>query len=121
MRPLIASMATLALNSILWVRRLINSFGEGYAYVGSPLNRSDRTLAVSGSEKGADVRNQPHLQHRITGGWVVAIPVVTAAAGRILRGRSSAPAAAMASAPLVRPCTSPHSGAYPANRPPGIP
>jgi len=36
--PLIASMATLALNSGLWVRRLLNSFGEGYAYGGSPLS-----------------------------------------------------------------------------------
>ena len=36
LRPLIASMATLALNSGLWVRRLLNSFGEGYAYGGSP-------------------------------------------------------------------------------------
>ena len=29
-------MATLALNSGLWVRRLLNSFGEGCAYGGSP-------------------------------------------------------------------------------------
>ena len=36
LRPLIASMATLALNSGLWVRRLLNSFGEGFAYSGSP-------------------------------------------------------------------------------------
>ena len=36
LRPLIASMATLDLYLRLWVRRLINSFGEGYAYVGSP-------------------------------------------------------------------------------------
>jgi hypothetical protein len=36
LRSLIASMATLALNSGLWVRRLLNSFGEGYAYGGSP-------------------------------------------------------------------------------------
>ena len=86
-----------------------------------PLNRSDRTLAVSGSEKGAGDRDQQHLQHRITGGWVVAITVVTAAAGHILRGRSSAPGAAKAPAPLVWPRTRPHSGAYPANKPPGIP
>ncbi len=46
---------------------------------------------------------------------------VAARWGRILRGRGSASCAAMAPAPLVRPCTSPHSGAYPANRPPGIP
>jgi hypothetical protein len=38
LRPLIASMATLALNSGLWVRCLLNSFGEGYAYGGSPLS-----------------------------------------------------------------------------------
>jgi hypothetical protein len=36
LRPLIASMATLALNSGLWVRRLLNSFGEGFAYGESP-------------------------------------------------------------------------------------
>jgi hypothetical protein len=36
LRPLIASMATLALNSGLWVRRLLNSCGEGCAYGGSP-------------------------------------------------------------------------------------
>jgi hypothetical protein len=36
LRPLIASMATLALNSGLWVRRLLNSFGEGFAYGGTP-------------------------------------------------------------------------------------
>jgi hypothetical protein len=36
LRSLIASMATLALNSRLWVRRLLNSFREGYAYGGSP-------------------------------------------------------------------------------------
>ena len=36
LRPLIASMATLAFNSGLWVRRLLNSFGEGCAYGGSP-------------------------------------------------------------------------------------
>jgi hypothetical protein len=36
LRPLIASMATLALNSGLWVRRLLNSFGEGFAYGGNP-------------------------------------------------------------------------------------
>jgi hypothetical protein len=29
-------MATLALNSGLWVRRLLNSCGEGCAYGGSP-------------------------------------------------------------------------------------
>ncbi len=38
LRPLIASMATLALNSGLWVRRLFNSFGEGFANGGSPLS-----------------------------------------------------------------------------------
>ena len=32
LRPMIASMATLALNSGLWVRRLLNSCGEGCAY-----------------------------------------------------------------------------------------
>jgi len=31
LRPLTASMATLALNSGLWLRRLLNSFGEGCA------------------------------------------------------------------------------------------
>jgi hypothetical protein len=36
LRPLIASMATLALNSGLWVRRLLNSFGEGFANGGAP-------------------------------------------------------------------------------------
>jgi hypothetical protein len=36
LRPLIASMATLALNSGLWVRRFLNSCGEGCAYGGSP-------------------------------------------------------------------------------------
>ena len=36
LRPLIASMATLALNSGLWVRRLRNSFGEGVDNGGSP-------------------------------------------------------------------------------------
>jgi hypothetical protein len=35
LRPLIASMAPLALNSGLWVRRLLNSFGEGCDYDGS--------------------------------------------------------------------------------------
>ena len=30
-----ASMGTFALNSGLWVRRLLNSFGEGCAYGGS--------------------------------------------------------------------------------------
>jgi hypothetical protein len=34
LRPLIASMATLALNSGLWARRLLNSFGEGCALRG---------------------------------------------------------------------------------------
>jgi hypothetical protein len=29
-------MATLLLNSGLWVRRLLNSFGEGFAYGGIP-------------------------------------------------------------------------------------
>jgi hypothetical protein len=38
LRPLIASMATLALNSGLWVRRLLYSFGEGCAYGGNPLS-----------------------------------------------------------------------------------
>jgi|LakMenEpi03Aug12_release.lakeMendotaPanAssembly.Ray.scaffolds.fasta_scaffold108876_4 hypothetical protein len=38
LRPLIASMATLALNSGLWVRRLLNSCGEGCAYGGCPLS-----------------------------------------------------------------------------------
>jgi hypothetical protein len=37
LRPLIASMATQALNSGLWVRRLLNSLGEGFANGGSPL------------------------------------------------------------------------------------
>ena len=92
---------------------------EGCPEQPDPLNRSDHTLTVSGSEKGADIRNQPHLQHRITGGWVAAISVVTAAR-RILRGRGSAQGAAKASALLVRPCTRPHSGATPANRPPEI-
>ncbi len=36
-RPLIASMATLALNLGLWVRRLLNSFGEGFAYSGGTI------------------------------------------------------------------------------------
>jgi hypothetical protein len=36
LRPLIASMATLALNSGLWVRRLLNSCGECCAYARSP-------------------------------------------------------------------------------------
>lgn len=36
LRPLIASMATLGLNSGLWVQCLLNSFGEGFANGGSP-------------------------------------------------------------------------------------
>jgi hypothetical protein len=36
LRPLIASIATLALNTGLWVRRLLNSFGEGFAKGGCP-------------------------------------------------------------------------------------
>jgi hypothetical protein len=36
LRPLIASMATLALNSGLCVRRVLNSCGEGCANGGSP-------------------------------------------------------------------------------------
>ena len=143
-RPQVASSSTLALNSRHWVwvwlfstasekasptveaplSRRCPASGvndEGCPEQPDPLNRSDRTLAVSGSWKGADDCDQQHLQHRITGGWVVAIPVVTAAAGRILRGRSSAPVAAKDPAPLVRPRSRPHSGTTPANRPPGIP
>jgi hypothetical protein len=47
LRPLIVSMAPLALNSGLWVRRLLNSFGEGWAYGRSPFQGAYPTSEVN--------------------------------------------------------------------------
>ncbi len=44
LRPLIASMAILALNSGLWVRRLCNSIGEGFACSRFPNSETEPRL-----------------------------------------------------------------------------
>jgi hypothetical protein len=61
LRPLIASKATLALNSGLWVRRLLNSFGEGFAYGGSPFQGR---YAASEVNDGDCPEKPDHLRHQ---------------------------------------------------------
>jgi hypothetical protein len=67
LRPLIASMATLALNSGLWVRRLLNSFGEGCAYGGSGNDRRapHRFFFAVGEAGHLPTRHQGGGHHRL--------------------------------------------------------